>query len=204
MAPRSRRGSSALADARRVCPDVSRRSSSPGCSFAPTAWRRRCRAVEDGRSHADRVRPRRDGLQRIHHGLCGDRLVCAEYAGDHGLRSRQPDRRRRRSARGGGARHFSMPPRRCWRSGFSASSSTANSSISGSRHDPKSGNRFSERSCSNNEQTRQSDLVLSASLLVMLVGAPRSISWSIRCSSSGRRASLRRCIRRTAACRMPD
>ena len=52
------------------------------------------RAVEDGRPHADRIRPRRDGRRRLHHDLCRDRLVCAEHASDHGLRSQQPNRRR--------------------------------------------------------------------------------------------------------------
>src|SRR5450759_5024502 len=50
--------------------------------------------VENGRSHADRVRPRRDRRDRIHSRLCRDRVVCAEYANHHGLRSQGASCRR--------------------------------------------------------------------------------------------------------------
>ena len=73
---------------------------------------------------------------RLHRGLCRAGLVRAEHAGDHGLRSRATGPSARSWRRRGCVPGSSTPPRRCWRSGFSESSSTANSSISGSDDSP--------------------------------------------------------------------
>ena len=50
--------------------------------------------VEDCESHADHIWPRGDGLQHPHLSLCVVGVVRAEHAGDHGLRSQEPHRRR--------------------------------------------------------------------------------------------------------------
>src|SRR6188472_2448109 len=48
-------------------------------------------AVEDGRPHHDSLRTAGNRASRLHCGLCRDRLVRAEHANHHGLRSPEPD-----------------------------------------------------------------------------------------------------------------
>ena len=91
------------------------------------------RAVEDGRPRptSPSAAPR-SPMPLFIVALCRARLVRAEHAGDHGLRSQEPDGRRKARRVAAAPAVASTPARRCWRSGFSESSSTANSSISGS------------------------------------------------------------------------
>ena len=170
-----------LADIAGVRPDVPRRRRRLGVLPRRQHGIGALRAVEDGRSRpTSPSAAARSPTPLFIVDLCRARLVRAEHAGDHGLRSQRTGRVGEKLARVADAAAVPLcdaPP--CWPSGFSESSSTANSSISGS-----------------DERTVQE----SASVSVRErghhpVGRRRSISSSIRCSCSGRRGFSPRCIR---------